>query len=62
MPDPPVNVQVEAGPQEGSILITWFPVTIDTAGFSNGALVTGYIVYADGEKAKEATGATSRFT
>ena len=61
IPEPPINVQVESGPQEGTLLLTWFPVTIDTSGFSNGALVTGYMVYADGQPAKEAKGATSMF-
>ena len=61
IPEPPINVQVESGPQEGTLLLTWFPVTIDTSGFSNGALVTGYMVFADGQPAKETKGATSRF-
>ena len=51
---------MESGPQEGTLLLTWFPVTIDTSGFSNGALVTGYMVYADGQPAKETKGATSK--
>ena len=60
VPDPPISIQVEAGPQEGTILVTWLPVTIDTSGYSNGALIAGYVVYADGQKAKEAVGATSK--
>ncbi|XP_046371622.2 RIMS-binding protein 2-like isoform X3 [Haliotis rufescens] len=59
LPDPPLNVQVEAGPQEGTLLLTWLPVTINTSGFSNGAVVTGYVVYADGHRAKEAKGPTN---
>ena len=59
VPEPPINVQVESGPQEGTLLLTWLPVTIDTSGFSNGALVTGYMVYADGRLAKETKGPTS---
>ncbi|XP_045172088.2 peripheral-type benzodiazepine receptor-associated protein 1-like isoform X4 [Mercenaria mercenaria] len=59
VPDPPVSVQVESGPQEGSILLTWLPVTIDTSGFSNGASVSGYYVYADGQKIKHVHGATN---
>ncbi|XP_052800105.1 peripheral-type benzodiazepine receptor-associated protein 1-like isoform X4 [Mya arenaria] len=58
-PEPPVNVQVESGPKDGSILLTWLPVTIDIAGFSNGALVAGYSVYADGKKVKHISGATN---
>ncbi|KAL4223562.1 benzodiazepine receptor binding [Mactra antiquata] len=59
IPDPPICVAVESGPQEGSILMTWLPVTIDTAGFSNGALLSGYNVYGDGHKIKQVHGATN---
>ncbi|XP_078338451.1 peripheral-type benzodiazepine receptor-associated protein 1-like isoform X7 [Crassostrea virginica] len=59
VPEPPLNVQVEAGPQEGTLLLTWIPVTIDSSGFSNGAVVTGYVVYADGRRVKEALGPTN---
>ncbi|VDH97376.1 RIMS-binding protein 2 [Mytilus galloprovincialis] len=59
MPEPPINVQVEAGPREGSLLLTWLPVTLEPSGFSNGALVKGYVVYADGQRTKEAKGATN---
>ena len=52
-PDAPLDVQVEAGPKEGSLLVTWLPVTITTTGMSNGVLVTGYAVYAEGTKVKE---------
>jgi hypothetical protein len=31
----------------------------EPSGFSNGALVKGYVVYADGQRTKEAKGATS---
>ncbi|KAH7959957.1 hypothetical protein HPB49_015508 [Dermacentor silvarum] len=53
IPDPPVDVQVEAGPQEGTVLVTWLPVTINALGTSNGAAVTGYAVYAAGKKVTE---------
>lgn len=54
LPDPPVDVQVEPGPQDGSLLVTWLPVTLNsTGGTSNGAPVTGYAVYADGKKVTE---------
>ena len=59
VPEPPVNLQVESGPKDGSILLTWLPVTIDTAGTSNGTLVAGYTVYADDRKVKTVSGATS---
>lgn len=38
------NFQVEAGPQDGTLLVTWQPVAL------NGSAVTGYAVYADGKK------------
>ena len=63
VPDAPLDVQVEVGPQEGSLLVTWLPVTITTAGKSNGAVVTGYSVYVDGERVRELsspTGALAR--
>ncbi|XP_046385194.1 uncharacterized protein LOC124155432 isoform X2 [Ischnura elegans] len=53
LPDPPVDIQVEAGPQDGTLLVTWLPVTFGASGIpgtSNGAPVTGYAVYADGKK------------
>ena len=51
-PDAPLDVQVELGPQDGTLLITWLPVTITTAGTSNGCVVTGYTVYVDGHRTK----------
>ncbi|XP_064550324.1 uncharacterized protein Rbp isoform X11 [Drosophila montana] len=46
LPDPPQDIQLEAGPQDGTILVTWQPVNRPT---STGP-VTGYAVYADGKK------------
>lgn len=45
-----MDVQVEAGPSPGIVVISWLPVTIDAEGSSNGVRVTGYAVYADGQK------------
>jgi hypothetical protein len=39
---------VEPGPQDGTLLVTWLPVTANNS--TNHALVTGYAVYADGKK------------
>jgi len=50
LPDPPVDVQVEAGPEPGTLSVLWLPVTIIDQGLSNGAPVTGYAVYGDGCK------------
>ncbi|XP_075710189.1 peripheral-type benzodiazepine receptor-associated protein 1 isoform X5 [Rhinoderma darwinii] len=58
-PDAPLDVQVELGPKLGVLLITWLPVTIDAAGTSNGVRVTGYAVYADGQKVLEVTSPTA---
>uniref|UniRef100_A0A6B2ED43 Putative peripheral benzodiazepine receptor prax-1 n=1 Tax=Phlebotomus kandelakii TaxID=1109342 RepID=A0A6B2ED43_9DIPT len=46
LPDPPQEIQVEAGPQDGTLLVTWQPVSRPP---SSGP-VTGYAVYADGKK------------
>ncbi|XP_030041915.1 peripheral-type benzodiazepine receptor-associated protein 1 [Microcaecilia unicolor] len=58
-PDAPLDVQVELGPSPGILLISWLPVTIDAAGTSNGVRVTGYAVYADGEKVLEVISPTA---
>ncbi|XP_029469397.1 peripheral-type benzodiazepine receptor-associated protein 1 [Rhinatrema bivittatum] len=58
-PDAPLDVQVELGPSHGILLISWLPVTIDAAGTSNGVRVTGYAVYADGQKVLEVTSPTA---
>lgn len=50
LPDAPLDVQAEPGPSPGIVMISWLPVTIDAAGTSNGVRVTGYAVYADGQK------------
>lgn len=53
LPDPPVDVQVGAGPDPNSIVAMWLPVTITTFGLSNGAPVTGYVVYGDGKRLQD---------
>ena len=58
IPDAPVDIQVEVGPKEGSLLVTWLPVTLTEAGKSNGAKVTGYSVYVDGVKLKSVKSST----
>ncbi|KAM4827736.1 RIMS-binding protein 3-like [Thomomys bottae] len=61
-PDPPLDVLVEHHVSPGFLLVSWLPVTIDSAGFSNGVQVTGYAVYADGCKVAEVTDATAGST
>ena len=29
LPDPPMDVRVDSGPQDGTILVTWIPVTLN---------------------------------
>ncbi|KAK9498069.1 hypothetical protein O3M35_003951 [Rhynocoris fuscipes] len=50
LPEPPVDIQVEPGPQDGTLLVTWQPPTSAAPINSAGSLVTGYAVYADGKK------------
>ena len=59
LPDAPVDVQVEAGPCPGTLLVSWLPVTINPAGTSNGAPVTGYIVYGDGQRLMDVESGTA---
>ncbi|XP_070334628.1 peripheral-type benzodiazepine receptor-associated protein 1 isoform X3 [Odocoileus virginianus] len=58
-PDAPLDVQVEPGPSPGILIISWLPVTIDAAGTSNGVRVTGYAVYAHGQKIMEVASPTA---
>uniref|UniRef100_A0A8C8VFQ2 TSPO associated protein 1 n=1 Tax=Pelusios castaneus TaxID=367368 RepID=A0A8C8VFQ2_9SAUR len=58
-PEAPLDVQAEPGPSAGILLISWLPVTIDAEGSSNGVRVTGYAVYADGQKVMEVTSPTA---
>ncbi|XP_019521004.1 PREDICTED: RIMS-binding protein 3A-like [Hipposideros armiger] len=61
-PDPPLDVLVEHHTSPGLLVVSWLPVTIDSAGSSNGVQVTGYAVYADGLKVVEVTDATAGST
>ncbi|XP_074176971.1 peripheral-type benzodiazepine receptor-associated protein 1 isoform X2 [Rhinolophus sinicus] len=58
-PDAPLDVQIEPGPSPGILVISWLPVTIDAAGTSNGVRVTGYAIYADGQKIMEVASPTA---
>ncbi|XP_004681162.1 PREDICTED: RIMS-binding protein 3A-like [Condylura cristata] len=61
-PDPPLDVLVERHASTGLLVVSWLPVTIDSAGSSNGVQVTGYAVYADGLKVAEVSDATAGST
>ncbi|CAL1288405.1 unnamed protein product [Larinioides sclopetarius] len=52
LPDPPVNVQVEQGPQDGTLLVTWMPVITSSVSTSI-APVIGYGVFAAGRQIAE---------
>ena len=59
LPDAPVDVQVEAGDEPNTISVLWLPVTIIDQGLSNGAPVTGYVVYGDGRKLQDVDDSTA---
>ena len=50
LPDPPMDVRVDGGPQDGTILVTWIPVTLNTGLNRHVVPVTGYAVFADGKR------------
>ncbi|CAO2631045.1 RIMS-binding protein 3 [Lemmus lemmus] len=58
-PDPPLDVLVEHHASPGFLVVSWLPVTIDSAGSSNGVQVTGYAVYVDGFKVTEVADPTA---
>ncbi|KAH1018072.1 hypothetical protein HUJ05_005894 [Dendroctonus ponderosae] len=47
LPDPPSDILVEPGPQDGTLLVTWHPISTPHHPASG---ITGYAVYADGKK------------
>ncbi|CAH1953499.1 unnamed protein product [Acanthoscelides obtectus] len=48
LPDPPSDIMVEPGPQDGTLLVTWHP--LQPPHHHSGSTITGYAVYADGKK------------
>ena len=58
-PEAPVDIEVMEGPRDGTLLVSWLPVTINPSGTSNGAPVTGYAVYIDGKRVKEVDSGTA---
>ena len=44
-----MDVRVDGGPQDGTILVTWIPVTLNTTSLRH-VPVTGYAVFADGKR------------
>ena len=45
-----MDVRVDGGPQDGTILVTWIPVTLNTVTARHVVPVTGYAVFADGKR------------
>ncbi|XP_017671075.1 PREDICTED: RIMS-binding protein 2 isoform X11 [Lepidothrix coronata] len=52
-PAPPQDVAVRAGSTPGTIQVSWKPPTLSATGTSHGANVTGYGVYARGQRVAE---------
>ncbi|XP_039105514.1 RIMS-binding protein 2 [Hyaena hyaena] len=52
-PAPPQDVTVHAGATPATVHVSWKPPALTTAGLSNGANVTGYGVYAKGQRVAE---------
>lgn len=54
LPDPPMDVRVDPGPQDGTVLVTWIPVTLNNQAGGDNKIktspVTGYAVFADGKR------------
>jgi len=57
LPDAPLGVQVDAGPQRGTLLVTWTPVPdkkpVDDEAAALIRAITGYAVYVDGTMVKQ---------
>jgi len=54
-PAPPQDVTVHAGATPATVQVSWKPPALTTAGLSNGANVSGYGVYAEGQRVAEVT-------
>lgn len=49
-PAPPQDITIQAGSTPATIQVSWKPPTLTSTGTSNGANVTGYGVYAKGQR------------
>ncbi|KAH7700439.1 hypothetical protein AAVH_32441, partial [Aphelenchoides avenae] len=58
LPDPPTNVQVEVGPQPGTLLVSWKPVSNQPRPPSRAA-IHSYLIYADGRNIAQVPAATA---
>ncbi|XP_036907761.1 RIMS-binding protein 2 [Sturnira hondurensis] len=52
-PAPPQDVMVQAGATPATVHVSWKPPALTATGLSNGANVTGYGVYANGQRVAE---------
>ncbi|XP_012513106.1 PREDICTED: RIMS-binding protein 2 [Propithecus coquereli] len=52
-PAPPQDVTVQAGATPATVQVSWKPPALTPTGLSNGASVTGYGVYANGQRVAE---------
>lgn len=59
-----MDVRVDGGPQDGTLLVTWIPVPTQPAGAANSkqmAPVTGYAVFADGKRVTDVDSPSSKW-
>ncbi|KAM8992895.1 RIMS-binding protein 2 isoform 9-T9 [Ara ararauna] len=61
-PAPPQDVTVRAGSTPATVLVSWKPPTLTATGTSHGANVTGYGVYAKGQRVAEVIFPTAEST
>ena len=64
LPDPPMDVRVDSGPQDGTILVTWIPVTLNVTTSGNKiktSPITGYAVFADGKRVTDVDSPSSKY-
>ncbi|XP_060238270.1 RIMS-binding protein 2 isoform X2 [Meriones unguiculatus] len=61
-PAPPQDVTVHAGATAASVQVSWKPPPLTPTGLSNGANVTGYGVYAKGQRVAEVIAPTADST
>ena len=54
-----MDVRVDGGPQDGTILVTWIPST-NVGLAQKQAPVTGYAVFADGKRVTDVDSPTSK--
>ena len=54
-----MDVRVDGGPQDGTILVTWIPST-NVGLTQKQAPVTGYAVFADGKRVTDVDSPTSK--